>query len=80
MERDIESKLAEISSSLSRVETALLGDAAIGHTGIVERIDRLEGIVEVHERRFIKWSGIVATIIIMLQLLMHQVLKFVGAN
>lgn len=47
-----------IKESVNRIESALVGDSKLGHTGFAERIALVEKKTEEHDKKLILWSGI----------------------
>jgi hypothetical protein len=42
--------------ALKRVESAVSGDTAMGQEGVVVRLSRIEGKVDLHEKKFLQMA------------------------
>ena len=51
-------ELSSIKEALTRIEKALVGDPAMGHTGIAERLKSVEDQARETDRKLLVWSGI----------------------
>jgi hypothetical protein len=47
----------KLHSSVQRIEKAIVGDEAMGHKGIVERLEDMEHRLNAHEKKLLKWGG-----------------------
>jgi len=74
--QSIEQRLDNIEDSIKKIELALIGNASLGHKGIVERINVLETVVDRHERRFLTWGSIVTALVFIVQLTFHYVVEW----
>lgn len=58
----IETSNTRFLESITRVERALSGDSAVGHRGIVQRIDAVETKVETHDRKLLVWGSLLTAV------------------
>lgn len=54
----LRAEMQSIRESVRRIEHALIGDPALGHTGFAERLALVEKKAEDHDRKLLLWSGI----------------------
>ena len=43
---------------LNEIHVALVGNKALGHRGLVDRVERVEKKAEQHDHKLIAWGGI----------------------
>lgn len=52
-------QLAELRDGLDRIESALIGDQAMGNPGLVPRMRSVEEKVESHDRKLLVWGSFI---------------------
>ena len=50
-------EITNIRHTLERIEKALVGDPAMGHKGIAQRLSDVEQTTQEHSRRLWLWTG-----------------------
>ena len=60
LNHDISLQLRTIRENQQDIRTALLGNPALGHRGLVERVERVEVTVDRHDRKLLVWGSIIA--------------------
>lgn len=75
---ELQEKITSLYDSIKRIETAIVGSPALGHKGLVERLNALEIVVERHEKRFLTWGGALAALIFILQIAPFLIKLFGG--
>lgn len=51
-------ELSSIKEALNRIEKALVGDPAMGHIGIADRLRAVEAQAHETDRKLLLWSGV----------------------
>ena len=79
---DVGERLSQIENTLSKIETALVGNLPLGHRGIVTRIASIETEqtaqtlrIEGHDRKLYLWSGIASAAALAATFLKDKLLK-----
>jgi hypothetical protein len=51
-------QFAEVRRDVSAIKAALLGNEALGHTGLVHRVKALEHQSSAHDKKLVAWTAI----------------------
>ena len=62
----------KLQESVDRIERAIVGDKAMGHRGIADRIEWVERKVAGHEKQLLKWMGAITVIGILVPILVKH--------
>jgi len=54
----VDNRIGEMEIKLNEIHSALVGNKALGHRGLVDRVEHIEKKVENHDRKLIAWGGI----------------------
>jgi hypothetical protein len=54
----LRAEVQTIKESVNRIESALVGDQKLGHTGFAERLALVEKQTAEHDKKLILWGGI----------------------
>jgi hypothetical protein len=73
--RTLYKRLEEIDTVVKRIELALIGNEALGQTGLVERINILEREVQAHKHKLISWGGVIVGIVFAVQFILNLISK-----
>jgi hypothetical protein len=65
----------KLQESVDRIERAIVGDKAMGHRGIADRIEWVEHKVAGHEKQILRWMGGLAVVGILVPLLTKYLIK-----
>ena len=65
----------KLQESVDRIERAIVGDKAMGHRGIADRIEWVERKVAGHEKQILKWMGGLAVVAILVPILTKYIIK-----
>ena len=65
----------KLQESVDRIERAIVGDKAMGHRGIADRIEWVERKVAGHEKQILKWIGGLAVVAILVPILTKYLIK-----
>ena len=65
----------KLQESVDRIERAIVGDKAMGHRGIADRIEWVERKVAGHEKQLLKWMGGLTVVAIAVPLLTKYLFK-----
>ena len=65
----------KLQESVDRIERAIVGDKAMGHRGIADRIEWVERKVAGHEKQLLKWMGGLAVVAVAVPLLTKYLFK-----
>lgn len=68
-------EVQSIKETLHRIESALVGDPAMGHKGIAQRLDTVEQRTDAHDRKLLVWGGAFTGASVVLT---HLKTKFLG--
>ena len=68
-------KFDALQESVDRIERAIVGDKAMGHRGIADRIEWVERRVTGHEKQILRWMGGLTVIAIAVPLLTKYLFK-----
>lgn len=53
---EVNEQLREIRATQQEIRTALIGNPALGHKGLVHRVEFIETRVEAHDRKLLVWG------------------------
>jgi hypothetical protein len=65
-------RLDRIERTIGEVKTALVGNARMGHRGIVHRIADVEASVENHNRKLVFATGFLAAFVAAFEIIRHK--------
>lgn len=66
---DVAEQLRQIHATQQEIKTALIGNPALGHQGLVTRVERIEERVEKHDRKLLVWGSLVAAAAVAIEFL-----------
>ena len=65
----------KLQESVDRIERAIVGDKAMGHRGIADRIEWVERKVAGHEKQILKWMGGLGVVAVVVPILTKYLIK-----
>lgn len=71
----IHRRLDSQDQTLSAIHSALVGNPAMGHKGIVSRMEAAEGAIADHNGKMVRWGGMVAGATLALSLVKDRFLN-----
>lgn len=71
MTPEADHRLAAIESTLGEIKGALIGNAALGHKGLVSRVEQVESTTNSHDRKLIAWGAVVAAVPVGIELVKY---------
>jgi hypothetical protein len=70
---DINEQLQHIRETQHEIRAALIGNPALGHKGLVHRVESIEAKVETHDRKILVWSAGITAALAALELLKDKI-------
>lgn len=71
---EVTEQLRAIRETQQEIRTALIGNPALGHKGLVARVEAVEQLTERHDRKLLVWGGIVSAAVVAAQFLQEKIL------
>ena len=70
---EVNEQLRQIRETQQEIRTALIGCPALGHKGLVHRVESIEAKVEAHDRKILIWSAGITAGVTAVQLLKDKI-------
>lgn len=71
---EVTEQLRAIRDTQQEIRTALIGNPALGHKGLIARVEAVEQLADRHDRKLLVWGGIVSAFVVTAQFLQEKIL------
>lgn len=68
----MERRIISMHGGMSELKGALVGNDALGHKGLVGRMERVEKAVDGHDKKLLTWGGIITGAMAAFEFLRHK--------